>query len=349
MIFRKLNILVTGGSGFIGSHLCKALLEKGHYVINIDNFDDFYNYQIKIKNTLYSLSPQKFLFDKADDRASALKKLSTAIETYENYSLYICDICDSKAIENIFSTHSIEVIIHLAALAGVRPSIERPLDYERVNVRGTTQLLEFSKRYGIKKFICASSSSVYGNNKKFPFSEGDSVDRAISPYAATKKSCELIGHVYHHLCAIDMIMLRFFTVYGPGQRPDLAIHKFAKLMSSGEKIPFFGEGNTSRDYTYVDDIVEGIVKSLDYTIRNSGVYEILNLGNHRTINLKEMVKTLESALGIKANLQFLPLPAGDVERTCADISKAKKIINYFPKTSFHEGIANFVQWFKKQV
>ncbi|WP_103327347.1 GDP-mannose 4,6-dehydratase [Bacteroidetes bacterium endosymbiont of Geopemphigus sp.] len=348
MICVKLNILVTGGSGFIGSHLCKALLEKGHYVINIDNFDDFYNYQIKIKNTLYSLSSEEILFDKEDDKSSALKKLSSGIEGFKNYSLYICDICDSKAVEKIFKVRSIEVIIHLAALAGVRPSIDRPLEYEKVNVRGTTKLLEFSKKYGIKKFICASSSSVYGNNKKFPFSEDDSVDQTVSPYAATKKSCELIAHVYHHLYAIDMIILRFFTVYGPGQRPDLAIHKFTILMSFGEKIPFFGNGSTSRDYTYIDDITEGILNSLDYVTQRTGVYEILNLGNHQNVSLKEMVKTLESALSIKANLQLFPLPAGDVEKTCADISKAKKMIKYFPKTGFREGIDNFVEWFKKR-
>lgn len=342
-----MNILVTGGSGFIGSHLCKALLQKGHYVVNVDNFDDFYPYSTKIENTLFSLSNQEIRFDKTRNKSYNLKKLSEKIKGYENYRLHLCDICDAQKLEDVLKAYSIEVIVHLAALAGVRPSIERPFEYERVNVAGTTILLELSKKYRVKKFIFASSSSVYGDNTRFPFSEDDFVDRSISFYAATKKSCETIAHVYHHLYAIDMIVLRFFTVYGPGQRPDLAIHKFTRLMSSGQKIPFFGKGDTLRDYTYIDDITEGMVHSLDYLMQHEQVYEILNLGNHQSISLIQMVKTLELALGIEAKLEFLPLPAGDVQRTCADISKAKNMINYFPKTDFKKGISDFVEWFKK--
>ncbi|MDQ0592117.1 UDP-glucuronate 4-epimerase [Chryseobacterium ginsenosidimutans] len=264
-----MNYLVTGGSGFIGSHLVEQLLKKGHSVINIDNFDDFYNYQIKIKNTLESIDKNfAFEFSKKEIDIRHLVSISKS----ENYTLYCQDIRDKKGLENIFKNHHIDLVIHLAALAGVRPSIERPLEYEEVNVRGTMNLLELCRDFNIKKCICASSSSVYGNNEKIPFSETDNVDNPISPYAATKKCGEILGHVYHQLYDIDMIQLRFFTVYGPRQRPDLAIHKFTKLISEEQEIPFYGNGKTARDYTYVDDIIDGIIKSITYLENNFPIF-----------------------------------------------------------------------------
>ena len=237
------------------------------------------------------------------------------------------------------------MVIHLAALAGVRPSIERPMEYVEVNILGSMNLWELCKDYGIKKFICASSSSVYGNNEKIPFAETDNVDRPISPYAATKKCGEILGHTYHHLYDIDMIQLRFFTVYGPRQRPDLAIHKFAKIISDGEEIPFYGDGTTARDYTFVEDIVDGITKSIVYLENHNKVYEVLNLGENQVVSLKEMLVEIETNLDRKAKLNRLPMQAGDVQKTNADITKAKKMVGYTPKTNFQNGIKKFVEWF----
>jgi UDP-glucuronate 4-epimerase len=337
--------LITGGSGFIGSHLIERLLRNGHSVINIDNFDDFYSYQVKIKNTLESIGKiSDFEFSEKETDIQHLASLSRS----DQYSLYWQDIRDKNGLENIFKNHHIDMVIHLAALAGVRPSIERPLEYEEVNVRGTMNLWELCKEFNIKKFICASSSSVYGNNEKIPFSETDNVDNPISPYAATKKSGEVIGHVYHSLYHIDMIQLRFFTVYGPRQRPDLAIHKFAKLISEDQAIPFYGDGSTARDYTYIDDIIDGITKSILYLETHSGVYEILNLGENQVITLSEMVNTIEKALGKTANKKILPMQPGDVTKTNADITKAMALIGYKPATDFQNGIKKFVEWFLRK-
>ncbi len=337
-----MNYLITGGSGFIGSHLVEHLLKNGHSVINIDNFDDFYAYSIKIKNTLSSVGLEHdFEFT---DKTSDIPKLVSAVQSTK-YQLYDQDIRDKDGLERIFRSHKIDLVIHLAALAGVRPSIERPLEYEAVNIRGTQNLWELCKEFGIKKVVCASSSSVYGNHEKIPFSENDNVDRPISPYAATKKAGEILGHVYHHLYNIDMIQLRFFTVYGPRQRPDLAIHKFAKLIADGQEIPFYGDGSTARDYTFVDDIIDGILKSIKYLENNDKVYEIINLGESEVITLEEMVHTLENALGKKANKKLLPMQPGDVLKTNADISKAKTLIGYQPDTKFQNGIKKFVEWF----
>ncbi|MBE4950629.1 GDP-mannose 4,6-dehydratase [Chryseobacterium culicis] len=337
--------LITGGSGFIGSHLIERLLRNGHSVINIDNFDDFYSYQVKIKNTLESIGKiSDFEFSEKETDIQHLASLSHS----DQYSLYWQDIRDKNGLENIFKNHHIDMVIHLAALAGVRPSIERPLEYEEVNVRGTMNLWELCKEFNIKKFICASSSSVYGNNEKIPFSETDNVDNPISPYAATKKSGEVIGHVYHSLYHIDMIQLRFFTVYGPRQRPDLAIHKFAKLISEDQAIPFYGDGSTARDYTYIDDIIDGITKSILYLETHSGVYEILNLGENQVITLSEMVNTIEKALGKTANKKILPMQPGDVTKTNADITKAMALIGYKPATDFQNGIKKFVEWFLRK-
>ncbi len=312
--------LVTGGAGFIGSHLCDYLLENGARVINVDNFNDFYNPGIKEKNIAQHLGK-------------------------ENYTVERTDIRDLGSLDRIFGQNKIDTVVHLAAMAGVRPSIEKPLLYEEVNVAGTMNLLEMCKKYDIKNFVCASSSSVYGNNKQVPFKETDIVDFAISPYAATKKSCEVMGHTYHHLYGIDMAMLRFFTVYGPRQRPDLAIHKFTKIIIQGDELPFYGDGTTKRDYTYIEDIIDGVVKSIKYVEENSGVYEIFNLGESQTISLSHMLKCIEEELGTKATVKRLPMQAGDVEKTFADISKAKEILGYNPKTKFEDGIKKFIKWY----
>lgn len=316
------TIAVTGGAGFIGSHLCDYLLNEGFNVINIDNYNDFYDISIKKNNIKGALSNPKY----------------TNVEG---------DIRDYEFLNNLFNERKVDLIVHLAAMAGVRPSISDPFIYEEVNVKGTINLLEICKNYNIKKFVLASSSSVYGNNKDVPFKETDIVDNAISPYAFTKKSCEVLSHVYRHLYNIDIIALRFFTVYGPRQRPDLAIHKFTKLIDQNQEIPFYGDGNSERDYTYIDDIIDGIFKSITYLQRNNGVYEIINLGESTTISLKNMVSEIELALNTKALLDKKPMQPGDVIRTYADISKAKNLIGYNPKTSFKEGIQKFVAWYQK--
>ena len=337
-----MTYLITGGSGFIGSHLVEQLLKNGHSVINVDNFDDFYDYNFKIKNTLESLgSKSEFNFT---DKETDIKKITTEYKS-DNYQFYFQDIRDKKGLEEIFRNHKIDLVIHLAALAGVRPSIERPLEYEEVNIRGTQNLWELCKEFGIKKFVCASSSSVYGNNEKIPFSETDNVDNPISPYAATKKCGEIIGHVYHSLYHIDMIQLRFFTVYGPRQRPDLAIHKFTKLIFGNNEIPFYGDGSTARDYTFVDDIIDGVLKSIQYLETNDNVYEIINLGESEVITLREMLTTLENTIGKKAIKKILPMQPGDVQKTNADITKAKALIGYKPTTNFQNGTKKFVEWF----
>ncbi|WP_320047922.1 GDP-mannose 4,6-dehydratase [uncultured Ilyobacter sp.] len=313
--------MVTGGAGFIGSHLCDYLLNEGHRVVVVDNFNDYYDVKIKERNVEENLKNP-------------------------NYRLYRGDIRDFDFLKKIFEEESIGVVINLAAMAGVRPSLENPMLYEEVNVRGLMNLLELCKTHEINKFIQASSSSVYGNNKEVPFKETAVVDCAISPYAATKKSGEVMGHVYHHLYNIDMIQLRFFTVYGPRQRPDLAIHKFTRMITAGEAIPFYGDGTTQRDYTYIDDIIDGVVKSIKYLENNKKVYKIFNLGESHTISLKEMVGTIETELGIEAKINRQPMQPGDVEKTYADISKAKEILGYDPKTEFKDGIRKFVQWYR---
>jgi len=337
-----MNYLVTGGSGFIGSHLIEQLLKNGHSVINIDNFDDFYDYKIKIRNTLESIGNYSdFEFS---DKTSDLAHLSSITQS-SNYKLYTEDIRDKNTLKKIFENHPIDLIIHLAALAGVRPSIERPLEYEEVNIKGTMNLWELCKEFNIRKFINASSSSVYGNNDKIPFAETDNVDRPISPYAATKRCVEVLGHVYHNLYNIDSIHLRFFTVYGPRQRPDLAIYKFTKLITEEKEVPFYGDGNTSRDYTYINDIIDGIIKSIIYLENNSDLYEIINLGESEVVSLNEMLSSLEATLKKSAIKKNLPMQPGDVLKTNADITKARTLIGYKPATNFQNGIKKFVEWF----
>lgn len=320
-------VLLTGGAGFIGSHLAEALLKNGHNVIIIDNFNDYYDPTIKRNNIL------------------EIKKTLNNLQLEEGkLIIYEGDVRDQKFVENVFTEYKIDMVIHLAAMAGVRYSIEQPKYYVDVNVNGTLNLLEACRLHHINKFILASSSSLYGNNIKVPFSELDSVDQPISPYAATKKAGEVLCYTYYHLYDISCACLRFFTVYGPRQRPDLAIHKFTNLILQDKVIPFYGDGTTERDYTYIDDIIDGITKTIHWISKEDKKYDIFNLGESKTISLATMVKTIESNLGKKAKLNRLPMQPGDVQRTFADISKAKKILQYNPTTKFEYGIKQFIEW-----
>ncbi len=341
------NFLITGGAGFIGSTVTEKLLNNGDKVVVVDNFNDFYDYNRKIRNILEITNN----FNKIGEFENLSKdeKISKLIEIVnsDRFTLIYGDIRDREAMDRVFVKNKFDLVFNPAAMAGVRPSLLDPMLYEDVNIRGYMNLLELCKKYGVKKFVQASSSSVYGNNKEVPFKETAIVDFAISPYAATKKSCEVMGHVYHNLYNIDMVQLRFFTVYGPKQRPDLAIHKFTKMILEDKPIPFYGDGTTKRDYTYIDDIVDGILKSMSYLFNNENVYEIFNLGESHVVSLKEMVETIENALGKKATLDIQPMQPGDIDKTYADISKAKAMIGYEPQTNFAEGIRKFVEWYKR--
>ena len=320
------TILVTGGAGFIGSHLSERLLKEGNRVLVIDNFNNYYDPAIKRNNV------------------EEVKK--TCIEnniSLDNYKVFEGDIRDNEFLKEVFS-NKIDSIMHLAAMAGVRPSIEDPSLYYDVNITGTVNLLERCRENNIKQFVFASSSSVYGNNEKVPFAESDRVDNPISPYAATKKSGELLCHTYHHLFDMNIACLRFFTVYGPRQRPDLAINKFTSLILEDKEIPFYGDGTTSRDYTFIDDIVAGIVSSINYVNTDEKVFEIFNIGGDKTVSLMEMVETIEEVLGKKAKINRLPMQPGDVNRTCADITYSREKIGYNPQTTFKEGIQKFINW-----
>ncbi|MFO8144759.1 MAG: GDP-mannose 4,6-dehydratase [Candidatus Syntrophosphaera sp.] len=316
------TVLVTGGAGFIGSHLCEALLEKDYKVICLDNFCDFYSPRIKRENIGDCLGKPGF-------------------------ELVEADIRDTEALERVFKAHKPELVIHLAALAGVRPSLADPELYAQVNILGTLNILQICARHSAKRFIFGSSSSVYGNNPQIPFFESDPVDNPISPYAATKKSAELLCHTWHHLHGLSILCLRFFTVYGPRQRPDLAIRKFLELMSRGEPLPVYGDGSSSRDYTYITDIIDGILGAIGYIRKHHG-YEVINLGNDRGIRLDEMIATLEKASGLTARIERLPVQSGDVTRTRADITKARAMLGYSPDTSFGEGVAKFWRWWQGQ-
>jgi UDP-glucuronate 4-epimerase len=312
-----MKALITGAAGFIGSHLCERLLADDWAVVGVDNFDDFYDPQVKRRNISDCLKNEKFQLVEADIR-------------------------DSAAMDKA-AGRDVQIIVHLAAMAGVRPSIARPLLYADVNVNGTVVLLELAKKRRIDKFIFSSSSSVYGNNEKVPFSEDDNVDFPISPYAATKKAGELICHTYHHLYGISVTCLRFFTVYGPRQRPDLAIHKFARLIEQNKPIPVYGDGTMMRDYTYIDDIVNGIVAAMS----KCNSFNIYNLGESQPITVNDLIAEIEKALGKKAIRQSLPMQPGDVERTFADITKSVKELGYNPKTPIQAGLAGFVAWLRK--
>lgn len=323
------TFLVTGGAGFIGSHVSETLLREGNKVIIIDSFNDFYSPEIKKKNI--------------QDIESTCRNNQIPID---NLIVIKGDIRDKALLEKVFLNNKIDCVIHLAAYAGVRPSIEKPELYYDVNVTGTLILLEALRKNNVKRMVFASSSSVYGNNKKIPFSETDAVDNPISPYASTKKAGELLCYTYSHLYHINTACLRFFTVYGPRQRPDLAIYKFTKLLSADKEIPFFGDGNSRRDYTYIDDIVDGIMKAILWTSLPDSRYDIFNLGENHTVSLTEMVHTIEEALGKTAKLRVLPKQAGDVEITNADINKSKLVLGYNPSIEFSDGIQRFIEWYK---
>jgi UDP-glucuronate 4-epimerase len=315
-----MNFLVTGGAGFIGSHVCEQLLREGHHVWAFDDLNSFYDPQFKRRNL------------------REVQALALPFEFVHG------DITDRSALDEIFSSVKFDQVIHLAARAGVRPSLEQPVLYQRVNVEGTVNVLEAARLNGVKKAVLASSSSVYGLNSRMPFVESDPISSAISPYAASKQACEALGHVWHHIYKMDVAMLRFFTVYGPRQRPDLAIYKFAKLISAGKPIPVFGDGTAGRDYTFVADTVSGVVAC---TKKEIG-YDIFNLGESETISLSRMIELLEKALGKKAIIDRQPLQAGDVPLTFANISKASEKLGYNPGVKFEQGIELFVEWFLKE-
>lgn len=315
-----MNFLVTGGAGFIGSHVCERLLRDGHSVWAFDDLNPFYDPQFKRRN---------------------LREIQSLARPFE---FVHGDITERPALDEIFSSVKFDQVIHLAARAGVRPSLQQPALYQRVNVEGTVNVLEAARLHGVKKIILASSSSVYGLNSKVPFSEGDPIFSAISPYAASKLACEALGHVWHHLYRMDVAMLRFFTVYGPRQRPDLAVYKFAKLICAGKPIPVFGDGSAARDYTFVTDTVDGVVAC---TKKEFG-YDLFNLGESQTISLSRMIELLENALGKKAVIDRQPLQPGDVPLTFANIAKAREKLDYHPRVPFEQGIPLFTRWFLKE-
>ncbi|MEN6309201.1 MAG: SDR family NAD(P)-dependent oxidoreductase [Anaerohalosphaeraceae bacterium] len=312
------KILVTGAAGFIGSHLCERLIRDGLTVVGLDNFDPFYDIAIKKKNIAGLIQSSRF-------------------------KLVQGDIRDRTQVEAVLQSDTFDAIVHLAAKAGVRPSIADPAGYVDTNLNGTVVMLEAARAAKVKKFIFASSSSVYGNNPKTPFSETDNVDFPISPYAATKKAGELICYTFSHLYQMDMTCLRFFTVYGPRQRPDLAIHKFARLIEQGKPIPMYGDGSMERDFTFIDDIINGVVAAIE---RCSG-YHIYNLGESRPVRLDTLIAEIEKALGKNARIELLPEQPGDVKRTFADVDRAVRELGYCPKTHLADGLKQFVAWLRQ--
>ena len=315
-----MNFLVTGGAGFIGSHVCERLLRDGHAVWAFDDLNPFYDPQLKRRN---------------------LRDIQSLAKPFE---FVHGDLTDRAALDALFGSVKFDQVIHLAARAGVRPSLEEPALYQRVNVEGTVNVLEAARNHRVKKIIIASSSSVYGVNSKVPFSESDPIFSAISPYAASKLACEALGHVYHHVYGMDVAMLRLFTVYGPRQRPDLAIRKFATLIHAGKPIPVFGDGSMERDYTYITDTLDGIIAC---TQKEFG-FEIFNLGESQTVKLGRVIELLEAALGKKAVIDRQPLQSGDVPVTFADITKARARLGYNPQVKIEPGIKLFIDWFRKK-
>jgi len=313
------TILVTGGAGFIGSHLCERLLREGYGVICVDNFDNFYDPNIKIKNV-----------------EGIIKKYP------DQFELITGDIRNREHLEEAFKKNRMDLIVHLAARAGVRPSITEPLLYQDVNIRGTIVLLEVCKGHEVKNFIFASSSSVYGENQRVPFSEEDLNIQPISHYGATKRAGELLCYSYHHLFGMNIACLRIFTAYGPRQRPEMAIHKFTRLVDQGEKIPMYGDGSSRRDYTYIDDLIEGILS----VVHHHKGFDLYNLGESQATSLKELIHLIEKALGKEARIERLEPQPGDVSITYADITKAKRLLGYQPKVKIEEGIKRFVEWYK---
>ena len=313
------NILVTGGAGFIGSHLVERLLGENQWRVTVlDDLNDFYAPAVKRANV-----------------AAHLER--------DDFRLVEADIRDRAALDKVFAENRFDAIVHLAARAGVRPSLDEPVLYAETNINGTLNLLELARAHEVKQFVFGSSSSVYGINAKVPFSEDDPIRQPISPYAATKAAGELLCHTYAHLYGVRSVCLRFFTVYGARQRPDLAIHKFARLISDGRPIPVFGDGTTRRDYTYVDDIIAGVRAAIDY---QGSMYETINLGESRTVELRELIKLLERELGRSAVIDRQPVQPGDVPQTFADITKARQLLGYNPQTPIEEGLRRFVEWYK---
>ena len=313
-----MRLLVTGGAGFIGSHLCERLIREGHEVTCLDNFNRYYDPDIKRQNVQSLLS-------------------------HPCFKLIEGDILQYRLLKKIFEEGNFQIVIHLAARAGVRPSIQQPRLYQKVNVEGTVNLLELTTQTGISKFILASSSSVYGNNKKVPFSEEDPVDFPISPYAATKKACELLSYTYSSLYSLSITCLRFFTVYGPRQRPDMAIYKFTKNIIDGRAITLYGDGSSQRDYTYITDIIDGVIKA----IQQCEGYNIYNLGESQVVQLHQLIRLLEKIIGKEAKIKRLPDQPGDVPITFADVSRAKHELDYNPQVSIQQGLQEFIQWYRE--
>lgn len=317
-----MRVLLSGAAGFIGSHVVDHLLKRGDTVCGFDNFDGSYPRSVKESNMAWA-------------------------RTQDSYQFFEVDLLDTDELDTLLATFKPDAVIHLAAKAGVRPSIDDPRGYYRCNVEGTLNLFEACRKADVKTVVMASSSSVYGNSPKVPFCETDPVDHPISPYAASKKATELMASTWAHLFGFRVAALRFFTVYGPRQRPDLAIAKFCALISQGRTLPFYGDGSTERDYTYIDDIVQGVIASLDWLCSSpQGSYEVFNLGESQTTSLTALVQEIERALGKKAIKEYLPLQAGDVQRTYADISKARNQIGYKPRMSIEDGLAHYAAWLK---
>jgi UDP-glucuronate 4-epimerase len=313
------RILITGAAGFIGSSLTDRLLARGDYVIGVDNFNDYYDPAIKRRNLTQALASDRF-------------------------SLHECDIENEAALRDAFTTQKPDVVVHLAARAGVRPSLVDPNLYHRVNVIGSQHVLDACRHFKPSHLVFASSSSVYGGSTDVPFSEENPVQRPISPYAATKRMNELQAHVYSHVYGLRVTMLRFFTVYGPRQRPDMAIHRFTRLIDEGKPVPMFGDGTTARDYTYIDDCIDGVVKAIDTPFD----YEIINLGEHHTTSLRDLIALISKAVGKPANIDVQPMQPGDVEITFANIDRARTLLGYVPRVGMEEGINRFVAWYREQ-
>lgn len=314
------HVLVTGGAGFIGSHLTRRLLDRGDRVTVLDNFNDFYDPDRKRANV------RPFLESESSRGA---------------YRLVEGDIRDEALVEELFAAGDLDAVVHLAARAGVRPSLRQPILYEDVNCIGTLRLLEAARRHGPQVFVFGSSSSVYGINKKVPFAESDRVEQPISPYATTKRTGELLCYNYHHLYGLKISCLRFFTVYGPAQRPEMAIHKFTDLLARGETIPLYGDGSSRRDYTFISDIIDGVVAALDAELG----FEILNLGGAETTPLADLVRWIAAELAVEPRIDYLPDQPGDVPVTYADVTKATRLLGYAPKVPIREGLARFVAWY----
>ncbi len=325
-----MNILVTGAAGFIGSHVAEALLAEGHRVYGFDNFDPYYDRELKERNL-------------------------ASLREHKEFRFFEGSLLDAPGIAQVFGTaaesaHSLDAVIHLAAKAGVRPSIEDPAGYTKTNIEGTVNLMEAMVAGDVRNLVFASSSSVYGNTEQVPFKEDQWVDHPISPYAATKKACELLCHTYCHLQGLKTAALRFFTVYGPRQRPDLAIAKFTRLIEAGSTIPVYGDGSTRRDYTFIDDTVSGVLGALRWvTEQPAGTYDVFNLGESRTVALSELISELERALGKEARIDRQPMQPGDVNQTYADISKARAAFGYNPQTALRAGLEAYVDWFRRTV